>query len=148
MKHVSSGQFELALPASEAIWLFTPEGERKWAPGWSPVYPAGDPSEAPGTVFVTDAHDTETIWVIIEIDRHGGSAAYARLTPGRHAGTVRVQCTDVRPGHSTVNVSYDMTLLGDAHTSGFDAYAPAHFADMMLDWSTRIESYLQTLRGF
>lgn len=40
-----------------------------------------------------------------------------------------------------------MTLLGDAHAGGFDAYAPAHFADMMLGWSTRIEAYLQTQKG-
>ena len=77
MKHVSSGQFELPLSAAEAIWLFTPEGERVWEPGWNPQYPAGDPSEAPGTVFTTAAHSSETIWVIVEIDRSEGSATYA-----------------------------------------------------------------------
>jgi hypothetical protein len=147
VKHVSSGQFELPLSAAEAIWLFTPEGERKWVPGWNPTYPAGDPSEAPGTVFMTAAHGTETIWLILELDRSGRSATYGRLTPGHHAGMVRVQCLDTRPGHSTVSVSYDMTLLGDSATSGFGAYAPAPFADMMQDWSNRIGTYLQTQIG-
>lgn len=144
MRYSPAGQFELPLPAAEAIWLFTPEGERKWAPGWNPTYPDGEPSEAPGTVFTTAAHDTKTIWVIVKIDRSGGSATYARVTPGHHAGTVRVQCMDIRPGHSTVSVSYDMTLLGNGHTSGFDTYAPAQFTEMLQDWSDRIGSYLQT----
>jgi hypothetical protein len=142
VRHESTGQFELPLPAAEAIWLFTPEGERVWAPGWNPVYPAGDPSEASGTVFTTAAHGLETIWVIIEIERSGGAATYARLTPGHHAGMVRVRCVDARPGHCTVTVSYDMSLLGDRDASGFDAYAPAHFEDMMRDWSRAIRAYL------
>ncbi len=147
VKHASSGRFELPRPAVDAIWLFTPEGERGWAPGWNPRYVAGEPSEAPGTVFTTTAHNSETVWVIVEINRSGGFATYARLTPGHHAGIVRVQCEDARPGHSTVTVSYDMSLLGDRELSGFDAYAPAHFDEMMRDWSETIRTFLQSQVG-
>ncbi len=147
MKHASSGQFELPLPAAEAIWLFTPEGERVWAPGWNPHYAAGDPSEAPGTVFTTAAHGSQTIWVIVEINRSGGSATYARLTPAHHAGLVSVQCVDAQPGYSTVTVSYDMSLLGDRDSSSFDAYAPTRFDEMMGDWSEAIRTYLQSQIG-
>ena len=34
-----------------------------------------------------------------------------------------VQCVDAQPGYSTVTVSYDMSLLGDRDSSGFDVYA-------------------------
>ena len=146
MRRASSGQFDLPLPAAEAIWLFTPEGERAWAPGWSPHYATGEPTETPGTVFTTAAHGIETIWVILEMNRSAGSAAYARVTPGRHAGIVGVQCTDTRPGHTTVTVSYDMSLIGDRETSEFDAYAPTPFADMMRHWSEAIGAYLQNQR--
>ena len=145
MKYASTGQFELPLPAAEAIWLFTPEGERVWAPGWNPQYAAGDPSEEPGTVFTTVAHGSETVWVIVEINRSIGSATYARLTPGHHAGIVSVQCVDAQPGYSTVTVSYDMSLLGDRDSSGFDTYAPTHFDEMMRNWSGAIREYLQSL---
>ena len=147
MRHESSGQFELPLPAAEAIWLFTPEGERVWAPGWNPTYPDGHPAEAPGTVFTTAAHGSLTIWVIIEIDRPGGSVTYARVTPEHHAGTVRVRCVDARPGYSTVFVRYDMSLLGDRASSGFDAYAPDHCEDMLRDWSRAIRAYLDGRNG-
>ena len=59
MKRVGEGQFELPIAAAEAINLFTPEGERAWAPGWSPEYPAGEASESTGTVFTTDDRDWE-----------------------------------------------------------------------------------------
>ena len=48
-----AGQLELDLTPHEAIELFTPEGERSWAPGWSPVYVDAEPNETPGTVFTT-----------------------------------------------------------------------------------------------
>jgi hypothetical protein len=108
---------------------------------------AGEASEAAGTVFTTAAHGAETVWVIIVIDRAGGSASYARLTPGHHAGIVDVRCVDARRGHSTVTVSYDMTLLGDRDSSGFDAYAPEHFDEMMREWSAAIGAHLESPTG-
>ena len=144
MRHTSSGQFELLLPAAEAISLFTPEGERAWAPGWDPQYPAGEPSEASGTTFTTSAHGLETIWVILEIDRSGGSAKYSRVTPGHHAGTVSVSCIDSVPGRSTVVVSYDMTLLPDASPADIDVYSPERFPEMMQHWSIALEAYLES----
>lgn len=127
--------------------LFTPEGERVWAPGWDPQYPGGEPSEAPGTVFTTSAHGPQTTWVIVEIDRSGGSAAYARVTPDQHAGLVQVRCVETRPGHSTVTVSYDMSLLGDREASGFEGYAPERFPGMMHSWSEAIGAYLDGQTG-
>ena len=44
MRLHASGQFVVAQPAGRAIDLFTPEGERAWAPDWDPTYPAGQPS--------------------------------------------------------------------------------------------------------
>ncbi len=94
VKRVVSGKFELPVSAAEAIHFFTPEGERAWVPGWNPVYPAGEASELPGTVFTTDAHGVETIWVVQKINRNDYSSAYSRVTPGHYAGTVKVQCED------------------------------------------------------
>ena len=48
------GEVRVALPPERAIHAFTALGEREWAPGWDPVFPAGDAGEA-GTVFTTAA---------------------------------------------------------------------------------------------
>ncbi len=141
----SSGGFELPVPAAEAMWLFTPEGEREWVPGWDPRYPAGQPSEEPGTVFRTTADGLTTVWVILELDRSGHRASYARVTPGVHAGTVSVECVDTRPGHCRVGVGYDLTTLGNVTT--LDPYHPEAFGDMMETWATLTARYLSDRSG-
>jgi hypothetical protein len=37
MHVVRSGRFELPLAPAEALPHFSPEGERRWVPGWEPV---------------------------------------------------------------------------------------------------------------
>ena len=37
MRETGTSEFNVALLASAAIGLFTPEGERAWIPGWDPV---------------------------------------------------------------------------------------------------------------
>jgi hypothetical protein len=138
MKRVVEGEFQLPMPASEAINLFTPEGERAWAPGWSPVYPAEEATESTGTVFTTDADGVETIWVVQKINRRNYSATYSRVTPGRHAGTVNVQCADISDDECTVKVTYDITLLPGADATALDRYNDLSFGEMMNEWASRI----------
>ena len=137
MRQQSSGRFEVALPASAAIDLFTPEGERSWVPGWDPAYSEAEPSEAAGTVFTTVTDGVITFWTIMQIDRATGAAVYSRVTPGRHAGMVRVWCVDASTGRSTVEVSYDMSLLGN-DPSVLDTYADPAFGAMLAEWSAAI----------
>jgi hypothetical protein len=117
--------------------MFTPEGERSWVPGWSPVYPSDEASESPGTVFITDVGGVDTIWLIQMIDREGYSAAYARVAPGHHAGTVRVECTD-REGGCSVSVTYDLSLLPGSDASVLDSYSEEAFEAMMEHWAAQV----------
>ena len=137
-----SGQFELNVPAKKAIGLFTPEGERGWVPGWSPVYPGGEPSESPGTVFTTDAGGVDTIWLVQMIDRTECFAAYSRVTPGRHAGTVQVSCDNDPMGGCVVSVAYDMSLLPGSNPTLLDAYDDASFQEMMNEWAEGVATAL------
>ena len=141
MRQHSSGRFEVALPATEAIDLFTPEGERSWVPGWNPVYPTGVVDETAGTVFVTTVGDDLTIWTIIQIDRAAGAAAYGRVTPGQHAGIVRVWCFDAGAARCVVKVEYDMTGVGN-DPAVLGAYEEPAFSQLMLEWSDAITASL------
>ena len=103
-----SHTLRVPLPVAEAFHLFTPVGERAWAPGWDPVFPAGEQGDgaAPGTVFITGA----SIWVVV--DREPDRVRYARVLPGVRAGTVEVR---LRPeGDETLaDVTYVTTALDD-----------------------------------
>lgn len=133
-----SGRFELGVSAEEAIGFFTPEGEREWVPGWNPVYPGGERSESPGTVFTTDAHGVDTIWLIQVIDREGCSAKYVRVTPGHLAGTVQVDCADREGEGCSVSVTYDLSLLPGSDASALDAYSDQSFEAMMNHWADEV----------
>ena len=66
------------LPPEQATTLFTPEGERGWAPGWNPRHHSD-------TVFTTDHAGSQTTWVVLDAGEN--AVRYARVTPDRHAGT-------------------------------------------------------------
>jgi hypothetical protein len=113
VRTVCDGDFTLPLTSGEALPLFTPEGERGWAgQGWDPIYAvqrADDDGSTPGTVFATESSGGDAIWIVIE--RSEQSIAYARVVPGRIAGTVRVACSP-DPVGCRVRVTYDVTSLG------------------------------------
>lgn len=53
------GTFHLNAPRERVFPLFTPEGERAWAPGWEPKFLSG--SEERGSAFTTTAHNGSTV---------------------------------------------------------------------------------------
>ena len=126
---VLRGVVPVELPPERAFHLFTPVGERLWAPGWEPVFPAGEAGDgsAAGTVFVTDAGGVTTFWTVVE--RGPDLVRYARVTPGVSAGTVEVRVRAAGADAASAEVTYDLTALtddGDARLaeleSGYDAF--------------------------
>lgn len=106
------GTVSVPLAPAQAIELFTPSGERQWAHGWDPTFPAPVADETePGTVFETDSHGPLT-WVVVgrEPDH---SIRYAVVAPGIRAGTVEVVCAGDETGATTATVTYDMTALSE-----------------------------------
>ncbi|MBL7256103.1 SRPBCC family protein [Paractinoplanes lichenicola] len=136
----ATGSFTVPLTPSEAFVLFTPRGERAWAEGWDPRFPAPvDDDTTPGTVFTTDAGGRRTTWVVT--GRTAGQAiSYARVAHGATAGTVAVT---LRPstGGTEVTVTYDLTALtAEAEPAArdfFDGYAA-----YLESWRVAIDAHL------
>jgi Polyketide cyclase / dehydrase and lipid transport len=122
------GTVAVPVPPAEAIELFTPSGERRWASGWDPSFPAPAADETePGTVFETNSHGPLT-WVVVGRES-GRSVKYAIVAPGIRAGTIEVACADAGSGTTIATVTYDMTALsadGEGwladFAAGYDAY--------------------------
>ena len=114
------GTLQVNAPAREAFELFTPSGERRWAPGWDPRFPVPPADEtAPGTVFTTLHSGHETIWVVTACER-GAFISYARVTPKERAGTIEVRCVDLGDNTTRVEVTADLTALDG---TALDPYA-------------------------
>ena len=131
VRAICEGSFTLPLPVSDAVVLFTPEGERRWAGSdWDPQYAIPESAQddsAPGTVFSTESDGGHATWVVVE--RRDDGMRYARVAPDRIAGTVDVRCAPAPGDETRVTVTYDVTSLspeGAAFVreleSGYDAF--------------------------
>ena len=115
IRAICEGRFTLPLRPESALELFTPEGERRWAgSSWSPEYAipgAAVDDSAPGTVFTTESDGGAATWIVLE--RRDDGMRYARVAPGRIAGTITVSCSHGAATDETrVTVRYDVTSLG------------------------------------
>lgn len=122
-----SGTVRLPAGLAAPLDLFTPEGERAWAAGWDPSYPApaADDSE-PGTVFQT-RHGTHPGTWIVASREPGRSIRYTRVIADQDAGTVTVTLDS----ETQLTVSYDLTALSEpaaAHLAQFAASYPEFLA--------------------
>jgi hypothetical protein len=123
---------------ADAFELFTPSGERRWAAGWDPWFPAPAHDETgPGTVFVTK-RDHTTTWIVAASDPPH-SITYSNVSDAGRAGLVDVRCEPQPDGSTLAKVTYDLTAL-DEHgaawlndfASGYSAYL-AHWQDAIRD---------------
>ena len=130
VRAICEGHFTLPLPVPEALTLFTPEGERRWAgPSWDPLYAipeAADDDSAAGTVFTTEGDGGAATWIVVE--RRDDGMSYARVAPDRIAGTISVRCSQDAE-ETRVTVRYDVTSLGpdgaqfvEEFEAGYDAF--------------------------
>lgn len=128
------------LPPEQAMALFTPEGERRWADGWDPHYPEPNRREGAGAVFTTAHGGHQTTWIMV--DQGPESVRYARVTESMTAGTVEVEL--VKPGtHSTqVRVTYDLTALTPAGERWLEDFG-AHYDAAIGEWATEIAAALR-----
>jgi hypothetical protein len=131
IRAVCEGYFTLPLPVTSAVPLFTPEGERRWAgSSWDPVYAISEQvtdGAAPGTVFTTESDGGAATWIVLE--RRDDGMSYARVAPGRIAGTITVHCLRRAEDETSVTVRYDVTSLGPEGVdfvqeleAGYDAF--------------------------
>jgi hypothetical protein len=132
-----TGTIRVPLPPTDAIALFTPTGERAWAPGWNPQFPAPvlDDTE-PGTVFQTDHAGRRSTWTVTRCDP-ATTIAYATTTPGDRAGLVTVACAPGEADTTIATVSYDLTALTPEANADLDRFA-AHYPSFLDHWQQAI----------
>ena len=137
-----TGVVAVPLPVSEAIKLFTPEGERLWAgySGWAPTYPDPARTEGSGTVFETSHGQRHTTWVMTS--QTPDQVSYARVSSSGTAGTVEVRVIRSDADTTTMEVSYDLTALTDSAVQEISLFA-ANYEREMAEWATHIHAALE-----
>jgi len=137
--------FRLDAPCARAFALFTPLGERAWAPGWDPELLSGEADR--GSVFRTRAHGAQTLWIVTDYRPAQGRVSYARLKQGSNFGLVDVECRD-SAGGSEVTVRYTLTGVtpeGEAFVREF--LDDAHYDAFMREWQSALGKALSKPPG-
>ncbi len=132
-----SAELDVNRPRKATLALFTAEGERAWAPGWDPEFPAPERIEGAGAVFVTVHGEQTTTWVMVDQDEDG--VRYARFTPGATAGTVTVTVLAATPTSTRVRVSYDLTALSPDGAEWLETFAE-DFHAYIAHWGAAIST--------
>jgi hypothetical protein len=131
------GVVRVDLPPQGAFALFTPTGERRWAEGWSPEFPAAAEDEtAPGTVFEVAHGGARSTWIVVSCTP-GEKIAYARVTAGDRAGLVAVECRAACHGMPDAHVSYTLTALGEQARASLAEFA-ARYPQFLRQWEVAI----------
>lgn len=139
-----TGIVAVPAPLERAFPLFTPLGERRWAPGWEPrfQYPAdGEPNV--GATFTTRGEDgRETIWMILDWDPAEHRVRYARVTPGLKTGTVEVTCAPGARATTVATVTYELTALSPEGDADLSTWTESWFAGDLAEWEAQIAAAL------
>ena len=135
------GRLEQILP------LFTPEGEKLWAPGWDYTPTLKDAEFDEDYVFLTGSHDhasTHAIWLVKRNEPEKGLIAYYRVEPGDKVGVVTVQCSQHGLDRTSVNVTYMYVPLTEKGQSFVAEYTEQAHRDFIAQWRTHLEHYLSS----
>lgn len=143
---ICTGRFILPFGVGDAMPLFTPEGERRWAgSSWDPTYAipeAVEDDSAPGTVFTTESDGGMATWIVLE--RRQDGMRYARVANKRIAGTIDVTCVPgTSPNETEVTVTYDVTSLSPEGTA-FVKELEATFDAFLGEWRDDIIDGVKT----
>jgi len=140
---IRTGGFDLPCDADTAFPLFSPEGEREWAPGWNPiaVYPETITFKS-NTVFRLGHGSEESIWAILKADSQSHCAEYVRVAPASHAARISVKIESVSPNRSHVIVSYAVTAFGEHTSTVLESFSEDAYAQRMRDWQQQIRECL------
>ncbi len=137
-----NGSFRIDASLDVAFPLFTPEGEKAWAAGWSPeyVFPA-DGKTTQGMVFRTQ-HSGPKTWLMTLYDPEHHRAEYANFSADLVI-QISVYCSS--EGKSTVvEVSYVHTALTENGNKLVDEYTQERHDQQMQHWKQFIDEALRS----
>ena len=142
-----SAGFVLPYPMEDVFPLFTPEGEKLWAPGWDYHNLMGTTELSEDYVFLTHVHDHaggQAIWLVKRYAPEEGLVTYYRVEPGDKVGVVTVQCAALNEGGTRVQVIYRYIPLSEKGQAFVDGYTPETHRDFIAHWEELLIAYFDS----
>jgi hypothetical protein len=128
--------------------LFTPEEEKKWAPGWNftLLYPLSGKIEK-NLMFITTDHDDadeQAIWIICNYKPLNYCIDYLRIEPGKKVGKIEIVCDDAGDCKTFAGITYTYTSLSEEGNHFIESFTEDYYHQYISHWEKAINYYLKT----
>ncbi len=149
MKFVShSASFTIDAPVDLLFPLFSPEGEKKWVPGWDYINVMDSVELKEDYIFLTQNHDhsaADAIWIVKKYLPEQHLVAYYKIEPGQKAGLVTVKCTALENGKTNIRVSYSYQALSAEGENFIREFTSKVYTEFIAEWEVMLNRYLQQI---
>lgn len=144
VKH--SAGFVIDRPVEQVFPLFTPEGEKLWAPGWDYEDVMGTAELSEDYVFLTKGHDhasSEAIWLVKRWEPQAYHVQYYKVEPGDKVGIVTVRCTGQDTDETHVQVTYEYVALSEKGHGFIESFNDEAYEAFIAEWEELIINYFE-----
>ena len=141
-----SEEFLLERDIASVFPLFSPEGEKLWAPGWDYTNLLGSKDLHPDYVFLTDSHDhksTNAIWIVAAYDPVKHYVSYYKIEPGEKVGKINVECFEQTETSTLVIVSYKYIGLSDSGNRFVASFTKEAYKEFIGEWRSLLLRYFE-----
>jgi len=138
--------FTMFVPIAELFPLFTPEGEKKWVPGWDyeKVMETFELSE--DYVFLTRKHDHGTsnaIWIVKKYNPTSHFVQYYKIEPETKIGVVSVKCIELEMAKTEVQVTYKYIALSKDGEVFVSEFSEKVYEEFIGEWQKLLADYFR-----
>ena len=137
--------FGINQPVQTVFPLFTPEGEKLWAPGWDYDNLMGTNLLNEDYLFLTRSHDhaaTEAIWIVKKYIPETCRVQYYKIEPGEKVGIIEVACVPLTSASTEVQITYKYIGLSETGNRFVERFTKKDYEAFIEEWKRLIESYL------
>lgn len=134
------GNFTISEPAEQVFPLFSPLGEKAWAPDWSPelIHPP-DISWAEGLIFRTTGQAGDAIWIVTRLEAQVRRVTYHRVEGAHLVVRVDVRCQELADDVTRVVVAYLFVSLSAEGDEIVAAMSREGYEEKMRQWKRWID---------
>jgi hypothetical protein len=136
--------FEINQAVQAVFPLFTPEGEKLWAPGWEYDNLIGTNPLDEDYLFLTRSHDhaaTEAIWIVKKYAPEMYRVQYYKIEPGEKVGIIEAACAPLSSASTEVQVTYRYVGLSETGNRFVERFAKKDYEAFIEEWKRLIESF-------
>jgi hypothetical protein len=139
-----TSEFELEHPVEIVFPLFSPEGERLWAPGWDYENIMGTTILHEDYVFLTKSHDhaaADAVWIVKKYETEIHSVQYYKVEPQEKVGVVTVKCDDLAEKKTRIQVTYTYIGLSESGNRFIDRFTENDYKKFIDEWKGLLKRY-------